>query len=619
MSSSDDSKRKRDEYEEVSGALDGGGEDETTEASLSVKKVKSVDDEGQNQIGDAKIIDETNAATTGENDASATTSTSTTTAVAGPSTASASASVSEVTVSAANSESSSTSASVASAASVGNSEYEQLSGSGPTKLTGSGLGTMESPLILSISQEKVKHVIGSKGKVINDMQQMTGAKIYVNQNFPAGVDRQVCISGTPDQVDRAVELVSKVVSSGPTSIHPNSMSGGPMVERTIECPHAIVGKVIGHNGDIIKEIQSRSGAKVQVHQTGLLDGQPRQVQISGTSEAVDTAFGLVSMIMEGGSLLGAAGAYQQRGGHAAYGGVGGGGGGGGMMMMGGMHPGMMGMGMGMGQYGRPAMYGGGGGGGMMSEVAPGVHKLVMELEKKDVGRVIGKRGENVTKIGQSCGCKIQIVQDVTPCRAEISGQQDRIYQAQRMIQEILSNPDPHAIVSLNGNQGFGGHPGGHNAGGYRGGGNPNPHHAHAHAQGQGHGHGHPAAAGGMNPNPYMQMMNPYMQQMMGAQQQQQQQQQQMGGYPGGPAQAHQLRGVPNPQLGYVNPMQQQQQQQQHHAYGAMAAAAYAPGLSNIAGGGGGGGASIWSEYKTDDGTPYWHNKVTDKTQWERPY
>jgi len=243
-----------------------------------------------------------------------------------------------------------------------------------------------------------------------------------------------------------------------------------------------------------------------------------------------------------------------------------------------------------------------------------------------VGRVIGKRGENVTKIGQSCGCKIQIVQDVTPCRAEISGQQDRIYQAQRMIQEILSNPDPHAIVSLNSNQGFGGHhPGGHHAGGYRGGGNPNPHHGHAHGQGQGQGQGLGHPAGGMNPNPYMQMMNPYMQQMMGAQQQQQQQQQQqMGGYP---AQGHQLRGPnpnPNPQLGYINPMQQQQQQQQqqHHAYGAMAAAAYAPGLSNIAGGvggGGGGGASIWSEYKTDDGTPYWHNKVTDKTQWERPY
>ncbi len=41
----------------------------------------------------------------------------------------------------------------------------------------------------------------------------------MNQNFPEGVNRQVNISGTPQQVKAAGELVRKVILEGPTAIH----------------------------------------------------------------------------------------------------------------------------------------------------------------------------------------------------------------------------------------------------------------------------------------------------------------------------------------------------------------------------------------------------------------
>jgi polyribonucleotide nucleotidyltransferase len=34
----------------------------------------------------------------------------------------------------------------------------------------------------------------------------------------------------------------------------------------IECPQAIVGRVIGSSGATIKEVQSRTGAKIQIDQ-----------------------------------------------------------------------------------------------------------------------------------------------------------------------------------------------------------------------------------------------------------------------------------------------------------------------------------------------------------------
>lgn len=60
-----------------------------------------------------------------------------------------------------------------------------------------------------------------QGAVIQDMQTRTGAKIFLNQDFPAGVNRQVSISGTPAQVKAAGDLIKLILEHGPTAIHVN--------------------------------------------------------------------------------------------------------------------------------------------------------------------------------------------------------------------------------------------------------------------------------------------------------------------------------------------------------------------------------------------------------------
>lgn len=110
------------------------------------------------------------------------------------------------------------------------------------------------------------------------------------------------INGTPQQVKMAADLVRRVILEGPTSIHVNSLTGGPTIQVNLDCPQALVGRIIGSAGGTIKELQSRSGAKIQIDQS-FPDGVPRKVQITGTQTAVTLATQLVSYVMEHGPAL----------------------------------------------------------------------------------------------------------------------------------------------------------------------------------------------------------------------------------------------------------------------------------------------------------------------------
>ena len=71
--------------------------------------------------------------------------------------------------------------------------------------------------------------------------------------------------------------------------------------------------------------------------------------------------------------------------------------------------------------------------------AAGSQMKVMEVAKQFVGRIIGKKGENVVAIGKASGCTIRIDQEVEPCRVNITGPATGIPIAEAMIQEVMLN------------------------------------------------------------------------------------------------------------------------------------------------------------------------------------
>lgn len=75
----------------------------------------------------------------------------------------------------------------------------------------------------------------------------------------------------------------------------------------------------------------------------------------------------------------------------------------------------------------------------------------MEVAKQFVGRIIGKKGENVVNIAKASGCQVRIDQDIEPCRVNITGPASGIPIAEAMIQEIMLN------MKLTGSSGLGPH------------------------------------------------------------------------------------------------------------------------------------------------------------------
>jgi rRNA processing protein Krr1/Pno1 len=66
--------------------------------------------------------------------------------------------------------------------------------------------------------------------------------------------------------------------------------------ETVMCPHTFVGKVIGKGGETIRDLQGRSGARIQIDHTGE-EGKPRTVTISGSATAVATAKQMVEAVI----------------------------------------------------------------------------------------------------------------------------------------------------------------------------------------------------------------------------------------------------------------------------------------------------------------------------------
>lgn len=232
---------------------------------------------------------------------------------------------------------------------------------------------------------------------------------------------------------------------------------------------------------------------------------------------------------------------------------------------------------------------------------------VVDAPKMIIGRVIGRGGETVKQIQKITGATIQIDQSGDPCKVSLAGQPAAVEKAKQFVIEIVNGGDPFAIAGMQGGPmgsggpmgpgpggppgGYGGPPGGY-AGGYGGYGGYPP----AAAGGYGGGYatgGYPQAAGG-----YGGYSQPA-----------------AGGYGGYPAQAaYPTGGYSSDPYGGGYGGYPQAGGEEMMGGAAMGAAAGRGGVAP----GGGGPSGQWVEYKDDQGRPYYHNPATGATQWERP-
>ncbi|KAJ8561258.1 hypothetical protein K7X08_027448 [Anisodus acutangulus] len=178
---------------------------------------------------------------------------------------------------------------------------------------------------IEIPNGRVGVIIGKGGETIKYLQLQSGAKIQVTRDMdadPNSPNRAVELMGTPDQIAKAEQLITEVLSeadsggSGVVSRRlPGQQSGGE--QFSMEVPNNKVGLVIGKGGETIKNMQARTGARIQVIPLHLPPGdtsQVRTVQIDGSSEQIEAAKQLVyEVISENRRNQGMSGGYQQQG------------------------------------------------------------------------------------------------------------------------------------------------------------------------------------------------------------------------------------------------------------------------------------------------------------------
>jgi far upstream element-binding protein len=132
-----------------------------------------------------------------------------------------------------------------------------------------------------VSALYVGRVIGKGGEMIRDLQARSGCRIDVDQNVPPGQPRLITYRGTRKTVEFAKQLVRMLCQE---NVNEADLPLGDAKREYLVVPATSVGKIIGRGGEMIRELQSRSHAKIQVDHTGSsgIDVNEKQVTITGT-------------------------------------------------------------------------------------------------------------------------------------------------------------------------------------------------------------------------------------------------------------------------------------------------------------------------------------------------
>jgi predicted RNA-binding protein YlqC (UPF0109 family) len=307
-----------------------------------------------------------------------------------------------------------------------------------------------------VSAVYVGRVIGKGGEMIRDLQARSACRIDVDQNVPPGQPRLITYRGTRNTIDFAKQLVHMLCQE---NVNEADLPLGEAKREFLVVPASSVGKIIGRGGEMIRELQSRSQAKIQVDHRGVsgLDASEKQVTMTGTEQAVVKAKEMVLFLVANPMMDAMQSLSMLVDDKIQRGGVWGSGppypnlpnNGQNMQPGGGGHGYDQPYGGGGGHYGNQGSYGGNpqssqqqppsyGGGGMETEM--------FFAAKHYMGRIIGSKGITINDLQKRSGCDIQINQDVPPgrdCEISLRGSRQGIEMAKNMLREIIETGPNH--------------------------------------------------------------------------------------------------------------------------------------------------------------------------------
>ncbi|XP_031474174.1 uncharacterized protein LOC116246440 [Nymphaea colorata] len=178
---------------------------------------------------------------------------------------------------------------------------------------------------IEVPNNKVGVLIGKAGDTIRYLQYNSGAKIQITRDVdadPSSTTRSVELIGTPENINKAEQLIKDVIAEAEAGGSPALVARGFAVAQNggeqlqIQVPNDKVGLIIGKGGETIKSLQTRSGARIQLVPQHLPEGdvsKERTIRVTGSKQQIETARDMIKVVMNQAPVrpLAPAGANQQ--------------------------------------------------------------------------------------------------------------------------------------------------------------------------------------------------------------------------------------------------------------------------------------------------------------------
>ncbi|KAL9224025.1 hypothetical protein vseg_000100 [Gypsophila vaccaria] len=163
---------------------------------------------------------------------------------------------------------------------------------------------------IEIPNNKVGVLIGKSGDTIRFLQINSGAKIQITRDAeadPNAPTRTVEILGRPESLSKAERLIKDVIAEADAGGSPSLVARGfsaalsdGSTEIELPVPGDKVGLIIGRGGDTIRNLQTRSGARIQLipqNVPGEQQSKEKRVKITGDKKQVELARELIKEVM----------------------------------------------------------------------------------------------------------------------------------------------------------------------------------------------------------------------------------------------------------------------------------------------------------------------------------
>ncbi|PKI34865.1 protein BTR1 isoform X2 [Punica granatum] len=276
--------------------------------------------------------------------------------------------------------------------------------------------SMEKPTYIRflVSNAAAGSVIGKGGSTITDFQSQSGARIQLSRNhefFPGTSDRIIMISGSIDDILKAVELVlSKLMTEIPAE---EGNEVDPRSKVRLIVPNSFCGGIIGKAGATIKSFieESQAGIKISSQDNNYYGLNDRLVTVTGTLDeqmrAIDLILSKLSEDPHYPQSMNAPFSYA-----AAY---------------------------------NTVNYGPTGGGAKYPNVKEDrSNSMTIGIADDRIGLVVGRGGRNIMEISQASGARIKIsdrgdyMSGTTDRKVTITGSQRAIRAAESMIRQKVA-------------------------------------------------------------------------------------------------------------------------------------------------------------------------------------